>query len=127
VQCKFFIVIANKSSPEYCETVVRDSEGFTRNDEGYSIASNRFAFIDPVTREPRVFFHGTRDAFTEFDVAHPNNKDAGWPQLTLRRTNPLPSRSLPTQKKIAKTNDHPYIDHCADLIQFSLRALYKCG
>ena len=35
-------------------------------------------FIDQSTGEPRVFYHGTSDEFTEFDVAHPNKKDAGW-------------------------------------------------
>lgn len=35
-------------------------------------------FRNPRTGEPRVFFHGTRDRFTVFDVDHPNKKDHGW-------------------------------------------------
>ncbi len=34
--------------------------------------------LDPDTLEPRVFYHGTKDTFTEFDLDHPNKKDAGW-------------------------------------------------
>jgi N12 class adenine-specific DNA methylase len=34
----------------------------------------------PVGRDgaPVVFFHGTRDDFTAFDIGHPNRKDVGW-------------------------------------------------
>ena len=34
--------------------------------------------LDPNTGEPRRFYHGTADAFTQFDITHPNRKDAGW-------------------------------------------------
>ncbi|TWH63811.1 hypothetical protein LX59_03062 [Azomonas agilis] len=34
--------------------------------------------IDPETGEPAVFYHGTRDEFTRFDLNHPNRKDLGW-------------------------------------------------
>jgi hypothetical protein len=35
-------------------------------------------FRNPRTGEPRVFFHGTMDRFTVFDVDHTNKKDHGW-------------------------------------------------
>lgn len=34
--------------------------------------------LNPQTGEPAVFHHGTRDAFTAFDLNHPNRKDFGW-------------------------------------------------
>ena len=35
-----------------------------------------FTFIDESTNEPRVFFHGTRDAFTTFDAKSAGKKEA---------------------------------------------------
>lgn len=35
-------------------------------------------FVEPATGLPRIFHHGTRDAFTAFDAEHPNKKDHGW-------------------------------------------------
>ncbi|PAT31890.1 hypothetical protein CLI92_09010 [Vandammella animalimorsus] len=40
-------------------------------------AARGFPFVSP-NGEPRVFYHGTRDAFSAFDVEHPNKKDVGW-------------------------------------------------
>lgn len=34
--------------------------------------------LDQDTGEPRVFYHGTKDEFTTFDLNHPNRKDSGW-------------------------------------------------
>ena len=34
--------------------------------------------LDPATGEPRVFHHGTRDSFTEFDLNIESSKDHGW-------------------------------------------------
>ncbi len=33
--------------------------------------------LDPATGEPRLFYHGTKDIFDTFNLAHPNRKDAG--------------------------------------------------
>lgn len=33
--------------------------------------------LDPATGEPRLFYHGTKDSFDTFNLAHPNRKDAG--------------------------------------------------
>lgn len=38
--------------------------------------SRGIPFVDEDTGEPRIFFHGTRDSFTKFDITHPNKKDA---------------------------------------------------
>jgi hypothetical protein len=34
--------------------------------------------LDPNTGEPRRYFHGTADTFTQFDLYHSNRKDTGW-------------------------------------------------
>lgn len=34
--------------------------------------------LDQETGEPRLFFHGTKDSFTEFNLDHQNRKDHGW-------------------------------------------------
>ncbi|QXN70910.1 putative methyltransferase [Bacillus phage vB_BspP_Dartukuta] len=34
--------------------------------------------LDPETGEPRIFYHGTKDSFTVFDLDHQNRKDHGW-------------------------------------------------
>ncbi|HNJ86749.1 MAG TPA: hypothetical protein PKU92_09220, partial [Agitococcus sp.] len=36
------------------------------------------ALLDATTREPKVFFHGTKDDIEAFDLNHPNRKDIGW-------------------------------------------------
>lgn len=41
------------------------------------VSSIRRAPVDADGR-PIVFYHGTRDGFTEFDLEHPNRKDVGW-------------------------------------------------
>jgi hypothetical protein len=40
--------------------------------------AKEFTFINESTKEPRVFYHGTRDAFTVFDPDSEGKKDHGW-------------------------------------------------
>ncbi|WP_295396942.1 LPD23 domain-containing protein [uncultured Thiodictyon sp.] len=47
------------------------------NQRGDTDAAGRYGFVDP-NGEPAVFHHGTADAFTAFDLNHPNRKDRGW-------------------------------------------------
>ena len=67
----------------------KNSEGENSNIDGgredlgrtasiHAIPSDGFTSIHPDTGEPRVFYHGTRDNFTSFDINHANKKDAGW-------------------------------------------------
>ncbi|MBH9553144.1 ADP-ribosyltransferase-containing protein [Inhella gelatinilytica] len=67
------------------KTDVRGTEGrisgATERGQAFGVdgtASRGFPFLHERTKEPRVFFHGTRDAFTAFEVDHPNKKDHGW-------------------------------------------------
>ena len=46
-----------------------------QNVRGGGAVSN--VVLDPDRREPRVFFHGTADDITAFDLNHANRKDAG--------------------------------------------------
>jgi len=63
----------------------RDAKAAARNDSGgdagqpasAAVGRERSGPVDAQGR-PVVFFHGTRDDISQFDVGHPNRKDTGW-------------------------------------------------
>ena len=50
----------------------------SRTDAGTTGDAGRAWRLDRDTGEPRVFYHGTKDDITTFDLDHPNRKDQGW-------------------------------------------------
>lgn len=54
-----------------------DPNASSKDAGGIYGADNGITGLDGQGR-PRVFYHGTADAFDAFDLAHQNRKDAGW-------------------------------------------------
>lgn len=69
----------DRAGPE--QGAAADSKTAGRRDNGGRVGTvlhRAGTLTDPETGEPRVFYHGTSDDITAFDLNHPNRKDVGW-------------------------------------------------
>jgi len=80
-------------------------------DGGAKGAAQRAWRLDADTGEPRIFFHGTRDNITGFDLAHPNRKDRGRMRrlVFLASCDRITLKRLTQSKRLQREEDQPCI------------------